>query len=63
MIYQINHDFSQAVQMLETRFSENDKQIRALTSAGTELETITFRDEELSSDKVMNASKHYKNSS
>lgn len=38
--------------MLEKRFSENDKQLKALTSAGNELETIAFRDEELSSDKV-----------
>ena len=38
--------------MLEKRFSENDKQLKALTSAGNELETIAFRVEELSSDKV-----------
>ena len=43
-----------AVEMLENRFSDNDKQLKALTSAGTELETIAFRDEELSSDKVSN---------
>ena len=40
------------MQMLEAQFSASNGQIRAVTSAGTELETIAFRDEELSSDKV-----------
>ena len=39
--------------MLERRFGDSDKQLKALTSAGTELETIAFRDEELCSDKVL----------
>ena len=39
--------------MLERRFGDSDKQLKALTSAGTELETIAFRDEELSADKVI----------
>jgi len=43
-----------AVEMLERRFGDSDKQLKALTSAGTELETIAFRDEELCSDKGKN---------
>ena len=48
----INLLYRLAVELLEKRFSENDKQLKAVTSAGTELETIAFRDEELTSDKV-----------
>ena len=40
------------MEMLESRFSEDNARLKALTSAGTELDTIAFRNEEFSQDKV-----------
>lgn len=43
-----------SVDALEDRFSRQDSNIRAITSSGTEMSTIAFRAEELSSDRGTN---------
>ena len=44
--------FSAAVDFLEDRFSGRHPKLKALTSKGTELDTIAFRNEEFSPDRV-----------
>ena len=46
------NNFRIAIDVLEDRFSAHDPNIRAITSSGSELSTIAFRAEELSSDRV-----------
>ncbi|XP_065055550.1 telomerase-binding protein EST1A-like isoform X1 [Rhopilema esculentum] len=43
-----------AMEMLENRFSEDNARLKALTSAGTELDSIAFRNEEFLQDKGKN---------
>lgn len=41
-----------AIQFLEQRFESRDPNLRALTSRGNELESISFRSEDISGQKV-----------
>eukprot|EP00794_Sanderia_malayensis_P014310 gene14310-15800_t len=45
---------SMSIGLLEQWFGEGNSQLKALTSVGTELDTIAFRDEELSRDQGKN---------